>query len=130
MSSPLAIKTDSSLGSDETVEIYFHTSEGSRAGGVTLYFTPSPKYELHKCTDSMTDFSADLPTEKEKVWRISLTKTSGIGLVIHCNDEEVLDLLMSDSACSYNRWDNHWGKDVEKIRFDNDDTASDYFTGK
>ena len=101
-------------------------SSWSVAGGVTLHFTSPPKYELMCCTFYRTNFLNDLPTEEEKVWRISLTKTSGIRLVIHCNEVEVLNILMSYSTCR-NIWNDYWKRDVEKIRIDGLDTASDYY---
>ena len=97
------------------------------AGGVTLHFTSPPQYELKYCIYSRSNFPTDLPTEVEKVWRISLTKTSGIRLVIHCNEVEVLNILMSYSTCSDSSWNNYWDRDVEKIRFDSLDSASDYY---
>ena len=130
-SSPLEIKTDSPLGSDEKVEVNFYTSEGGYAGGVVLHFTSTPQYEMYKCTDSGTDFPIAVPTKTDdRVWRITLTRTSGIRLVIHCNEEEVVNVTLSDTTCGNSWWSNSWSRDVEKIRFDNDDTASDYFTGR
>ena len=97
------------------------------AGGVTLHFTSTPQYELKYCTYSRTDFPADLPTGEEKVWTISLTKTSGIRLVIHCNEVEVLNILLSYPTCRNSYWNYYWKRDVQKIRFDSLDTASEYY---
>ena len=123
--STLEIKTDSSLGSDEIVYVYFFNSERYRAGIIKLHFTSTPQYELRYCT-SWTNFPAELPTDTNKVWRITLTKTSGIRLVIHCNEVEVLNVLMSYSTCSSSLWNYFWSRDVKKIVFDIGDTASDY----
>ena len=125
--STLEIKTDSSLGSDETVSMWFKTDSGYTAGGVTLHFTSTPQYELKYCINSRTDFPNDLPSETDKVWRITLIKTSGIRLVIQCNEVEVLNILMSDSTCSYSLWNYYWSRDVEKIRFGFSDSASDHY---
>ena len=131
--SPLQIKTDSSLGSDETVHVWFYSSDDYNyryaAGGVILHFTSTPKYQLGWCTYNTTNFSTALPNETDKVWRISLTRTSGIRLVIHCNEVEVLNILMSDSTCNEEGWSEYWSRDVETIRFKNIDTASDYYRG-
>ena len=124
--STLEIKTESSLGSDEKIEVRFYTSYLSHVGGVILHFTSIPRYQLQYCT-FRTNFSTELPTDTNKVWRISLTRTSGIRLVIHCNEVEVLDLLMSESTCSDFKWSIHWSRDVEKIYFSSLDTASDYY---
>ena len=126
-SSLLEIRTDSSLGGDDKVTVGFFNSWSSSAGGVTLHFTSTPQYELYKCTYSRTDFPANLPTEEEKVWTISLTKTSGTRLVIVCNEVEVLNILMSGSTCRNSNWNYYWKREVEKIRFDSLDSASDYY---
>ena len=123
----LEIRTNTSLGSDKKVKVEFFRYHSSSAGGVTLHLTSTPQYELKYCTYSRTDLSTDLPTEVEKVWRISLTKTLGIRLVIHCNDVEVLNILLSDSTCSYSYWNYYWNSDVERIRFDRWDSASEYY---
>ena len=109
------------------VGFFYSEYNSAVAGGVTLHFTSTPQYELYKCTYSRTDFPADLPTGEEKVWRMSLTKTPGIRLVIHCNEVEVLNILLSDSSCRNSYWNYYWKRDVEKIRFDSLDSASDYY---
>ena len=126
---PLEIKTDSSLDSDEKVSLSFYTSGGSYAGEVSIYFTSTPQYELMGCTSSKTDFPTELPTDTNKVWRITLTKTSGIRLVIHCNEVEVLNFVLSDSTCPYWSWSRIWSRRVEKFKFNGNDLASDYYTG-
>ena len=126
--SPLEIKTDSSLGSDERVYLDLRTSEQSDAGDVILYFTSTPQYQLRYCTTSRTDFPTKLPTDTNKVWKVSLTRTSDIRLVIHCNEVEVLNILMSDSTCSSSSWNKYWSRDVKEIFFSSSDTASDYYT--
>ena len=125
--STLEIKTDSSPGSDKRVDIYFFNSEREITGGVILPFTSIPKYQLGWCTYSTTNFPIALPTDTNKVWKVSLTRISGIRLVIHCNDVEVLNILMSDSTCDDERWSEYWSRDVEKIRFKYSDTASDCY---
>ena len=104
----------------------FYTDSASLAGGVILHFTSPPQYRLYECTTSRTDFPTALPTGEEKVWTISLTKTSGIRLVIHCNEVEVLNVLLSAATCTESGWENVWDSDVTQIRFGEDDTASDY----
>ena len=127
--SPLEIKTHNSLGSDEAVDVELLTSEGDKAGGVILHFSSIPQYELWYCTSSKTNFPTALPTDTNKVWRITLTRTSGIRLVIHCNEVEVLNVLMSDSTCNEERWSEYWSRDVEKIYFSSSDTASYFYRG-
>ena len=127
--SPLEIKTDRLVGSGEEVSVWFFTTKGSFAGAVHLYFSSTPQYKLKDCT-SWTKFPTALPTDTYKVWKISLTRTSGIRLVINCNEVEVLNVLLSESTCSVSWWNTGWSRDVEKISFSSySDTASDYYRG-
>ena len=126
--SPLEIKTDSSLGSDETVHVLFYNSEGYDAGTIIFHFTSTPQYQLWYCK-SWTDFPTQLPADTNKVWRISLTRTSGIRLVIDCNEVEVLNILLSESTCTSSSWNIVWSRDVEEIKFSIWDSASDYYRG-
>ena len=127
----LELKTGTSQSYGEAMKVGFYTDSGDMAGGVILYFTSPPLFELSHCTSSRTDFSAALPTDTNKVWGITLTKTSGIRLVIHCNEVEVLNFLMSDSTCGVSsEWSDTWNRDIKQIRFLEDDTASDYYRFK
>ena len=130
--SPLQIKTDSAVGSNEKVDVTFHSKYYS-AGGVLLFFSSPPQYQLFSCNSSPTNFPTDLPSETEKVWTITWSKVL-IGrrrlVVIHCNDKEVINVEFSSEACTSDIWIQAWDSDIEKINF-NDDTASDFYrTGK
>ena len=123
--SPLQIKTDSVVGSKEEMQVLFY-SGFSGAGDVDLRFSSPPQYRLYYCDNSWTNFPTDLPSETEKVWTITNSRVSGeIRVVIHCNDKEVLNVVLSDTTCSYSRWSERWSRDVDMIRFF--DTASDYY---
>ncbi|KAL5247451.1 hypothetical protein ACHWQZ_G019360, partial [Mnemiopsis leidyi] len=126
--SPLQIRTDSEVGSVEKVRVYFYNAQGDIAGGVCLHFSSPPQWRLFYCT-SWTNFPADLPPETDKVWKITLTRTSDVPrVVLHCNNVEVLNVTMSDSTCdSRSGWSTIWSRNVDKIMFGYSDTASDYF---
>ncbi|KAL5264054.1 hypothetical protein ACHWQZ_G005225 [Mnemiopsis leidyi] len=124
---PLEIKTNSTLESGDEVYVLLYNSQGEYAGGVYIYFTSTPQYYLDWCSSYTTNFPSNLPAAVDKVWRISLTRTSGIRLQIHCNDVEVLNFLLSDDTCSNSDWRKYWSRDVEKIAFSRSDTASDYY---
>ena len=131
---PLEIKTDSTIGSGDRVYVEFYTSGRDDVGYVVILFSSTPQYYIHPCMYDGTNFAVSLPTEVEKVWRITLNRNSGIRLLIHCNNVEVVNFLMSDSTCNF-WWSTYWSRTVEKIWFSpNEDTASDYFragqTGK
>ena len=117
--------------------VKFYTSGRVHVGEVQIHFSSTPQYYIRFCTSSPTNFPVSLPTEVEKVWRITLNRNSGIRLLIHCNNVEVVNILMSSSTCrNYpNSFSTYWSRTVGKIWFDpHYDTASDYYrageTGK
>ena len=126
----LNITTDSTLGSNDEVHVWFYTSQGfSVAGGLSLYFYSTPKYWISFCSLVPTNFPTNLPSDNNKVWKVILTRTSGIRLVVHCNEEEVLNTMISDSTCdnSYLNWSSSWSREVAEIEFRSSDTGSDYY---
>ncbi|KAL5253129.1 hypothetical protein ACHWQZ_G015781 [Mnemiopsis leidyi] len=123
---PLEIKTDSTIGSGDRVWVEFYTSDYSYVGDFGIYFSSTPRYYISDCTSSWTDFPVSLPSDVEKVWRITLNRNSGIRLLIHCNNVEVLN--MSDNTyCSGSSWSTYWNMNVERVWFYYYDTASDYY---
>ena len=125
--SPIQIRTNSVVGSDEEVRVWFYGS-GSYVGGVYLYFSSPPKYKLPWCSTSNTEFLIDLPPETDKIWTIIHTRTSDeTGIAVHCNNVEVLNVVISDTTCSDSDWSTIWSKDVDYTRFISYDTASDYY---
>ena len=123
---PLEIKTDSALGSGDEVGVIFLSAEKEYAGGVALHFTSTPQYFLGWC-NKWTNLPVNPPSPTVKVWHITLTRTAGVRLVIHCNDVEVLNKLLSQATCSESRWRTYWNRDVTNIKFASWDTASDYY---
>ena len=120
---PLYVKTDSEVGSNDEVRLRCYDTSGLNAAGVTIAFYSPPKYALWHCLQWFT-FPDTLPSDAEKVWKITLNKTSGIRFVIHCNDIEVVNVLVSDYTC------NSWNRDVDTIEFESSDTASDFYSTK
>ena len=123
----LEIKTNSWLGSGDEVRVYFYNSQGDWAGGVRMIFHSILQHWISWCIPSWTYFPSTLPTAADKVWRISLNKTSDITLQIHCNDIEVVNILMSDDTCDDSNWRKYWSGDVDKMYFPRNDNASDYY---
>ncbi|XP_063679529.1 uncharacterized protein LOC134815021 isoform X2 [Bolinopsis microptera] len=128
-STPLEISTNSELGSGDKVRVFFYSADNKYAGTLLLNFLSTVQYELSWCDSPMTPFDNDLPSAIDKVWRITLTRTAGVRLVIHCNEVEVLNILLSET-CSDNDWSTYWNRDVAKIKFESTDTASDYYGTK
>ena len=108
--------------------VWFY-SGSSGTGGVALFFSSPPQYQLLKCSSSWTNFTTDLPSETDKAWTITKSTVSDeIRVVIHCHDKEVLNVVLSDTTCSYSSWRDYWSRDVDKIGFYSSlDTASDYY---
>ena len=125
-STPLMVRTNSVLGSDERVTVFFYSVEGEPAGGVYLDFKSTLQYFLEWCFTVWTNLPVTLPSAADKVWRITLTRTASVRLVIHCNDVEVLNILLL-STCSSSTWSTYWSRDVTKIEFRSSDKASDYY---
>ena len=126
-STPLEIRTNSMLGSDDGLYVRFYSAEGGNAGEVSLSFRSTLQYYLGWCSPSWTNLPVTPPSATDKVWRFTLTKTAGVRLVIHCNEVEVLNILLSQALCRYSEWSTVWNRDVKKISFRHDDTASDYY---
>ena len=130
--SPLQIRTNSEVGSNEEVKVHFYTSAGAGdpAGGIEFSFKSSLQYSFVHCTNMVPiNFPTDLPTEMDKVWTIFLTRNSGeIRVVVICNDKEVLNVVLSDTTCTFSSWNTYWSKDVEKIAFlYSHHSASDFY---
>ena len=125
--SPLQIRTNSEVGSNKKVLVYFYAADGDYLDGVGLYFGSTPQYWLFFCTTSYTDFPTPLPSETDKIWTITLIRTVSIKLKINCNNKEVINIVMSDITCDVSDWRPRWSRDVEKIKFSDQDKASDYY---
>ena len=129
-STPLEIKTDSVAGSSEKVEINFFNQQDDYAGGVKISFTSPPTYYLKDCSVYPDNTFHNTPTtDVNKLWRITVTKTSdtrNFVIQLHCNDAEVLNVLLSDTVCAMG-WSTYWNRDVTKINFSVYDTASDFY---
>ena len=124
---PLQIKTDSAAGSRENVWVYLYTAWGDWAGYVYFNFNSPPQYYLHWCSNSRTDFPSTLPSEINKIW--TLTKLPGPRVTLQCNGVTVVDMTMSHDTCSDSDWSTVWNRQVEQIKFDSDDSASDEYRG-
>ena len=129
--SPLQIKTNSEVGSNEKVRVTFRSSRDKFAGRVILYFSSPPKYELYYCNYNPINFPNDLPSETDKVWTITMSRVSGgirQRVAIHCNDKEVVDVVLSSTTFRWDKWSTYWWSHVDKISFSSSyDTASDYY---
>ena len=125
--SPLEILTNSVQGSDDRMTVRFFTAKPEITGAVRLFLSSPPQYRLDYCFYTRTDLPTSLPQETHKIWRITLIRTSSLRLLIHCNNKEVLNVVLSDTLCSnYDEWIDHWTH-VRKIEFFSSDSISDYY---
>eukprot|EP00116_Pleurobrachia_bachei_P004063 sb/3464325/ len=121
---PLQIKTESTLGSGEAIWVWMYVRSSSWIiGWVDVKFSSTMQYQIDNCATSYTDLPVQPPVEVEKIWTIRKTETA---LIITCNNVEVLKYLFADS--SNNNCVPRWGGNVaEQIKFDKNDTASDFY---
>ena len=87
-----------------------------------------PKYLVNTCIPSESDFPTKPSAAAEKVWKLTYSRSSDTRLKIHCNGEEVLNLLINAQTCyAFSSWNNFWARTVDRIRFETADTASDQY---
>ena len=120
---PLHIKTDSTLGSDEAIVVVMLDKDSSHISGVQLKFSSPMQYHIYFCVTTWTDLPVNPPMEVEKIWTITKTEAA---FIITCNEVEVVNFLFADSSNS-NCVPNLGGNTVEQIEFRSDDTASDFY---
>eukprot|EP00116_Pleurobrachia_bachei_P010443 sb/3470705/ len=95
---PLQIKTDSKLGSDDqTISVRMADKDRKWSVLMTVKFSSPMQFAMGYCTSYLTDLSVQPPVEVEKVWTITKTE---IALIITCNNVEVLNYLFADSLAS------------------------------
>nr|AFK75411.1 putative secretory peptide-1 [Pleurobrachia bachei] len=123
---PLQIKTESTLGSKEEMFVKIYDKDMSYVCEVVVYFSTIMRYKLVPCTgdiNTWTDLPVQPPVEVEKIWTFTKTETA---FTITCNGVEVLTYQFADSP--HGDCVTKLGGDVvEQIQFLNWDTASDYY---
>ena len=120
---PLQIKTDSVVGSDEEIHVRMFAKNGIIIGRVGVKFSSTMKGAINFCTVDYPDLPVQPPKQAEKVWTISKTESA---IIITCNGVEVLNYLFADSSIS--DCVPRWGGDVvERIVFRSYDTASEFY---
>ena len=124
---PLVIKTNTDTGLVGSEEIWiklFDSTDGG-IGSIIILVRQHPYFQIEGCMMNYESIDASLPSEIDKEWTI--LKQPGPKLTVHCNDEIILDFLLSSSTCDTAMWDFSWNKKVTKIMFSDKDDASDYF---
>jgi len=136
---PLALKTDSVINSGDAVTITFNRQVSATyemIGVLNIKFEDKLTYNLANCDPFGTyhDFDSNPPqpsgADKNLLWRITVDRTSGVRIIIHCNNKEVANVPIgvSGTRCTASTTNQQqWGKQINKIEFDPGDTASDYY---
>nr|AFK75451.1 putative secretory peptide-41 [Pleurobrachia bachei] len=123
---PLQIKTNSTLGSGDRIDLRLFNNKDSYLGYLIVMFSSPMQYGMYYCTLDWTDLPVQPPVEVDKIWKITKTETT---LIVTCNDVEVLNYLFADSSKS-DCVTTLGGDVVEKIQFPRYDTAitaSDFY---
>ena len=121
---PLQIKTDSALGSDDLVSMYFIDLGVYVSGEVKLYFTSPMQYELDRCTEERQPLE-NVPAQQDKVWTISRTLDKSVK--IECNGVVVVEFGIA--SCTHSE-KYVYDREMEKMTFDGSDTATDFYRPK
>eukprot|EP00116_Pleurobrachia_bachei_P007028 sb/3467290/ len=121
---PIQIKTDSTLGSEQRIWLNVFDKDGVYISSVSVWFKSPIQYQILYCT-AWTDLPVQPPADVEKIWTFTITKTA---LTITCNNVEVLNYLFADSSLSDCVTNLSSDGGVEKIMFSStSDTASDFY---
>ena len=121
----ITVTTNSTVGSDEEVRVYFYDNAGNYAGDVLIYFTTQIQYTLEWCTYN-NYFPVSLPAAPDKTWTIEYNIAEQI-VALYCNGVKELNVLLSDSECTYSDWRTYWERKATQIQFLSKDTASDSY---
>ena len=113
---PLELKTGSMEESWDKIVLHFYTVQEDQAGEIEISISTNPQYKLNFC-GFWTKFPNGVTTGVENIWRFSFIRTSEseTRVEVHCNDVEVLNIVLSDETCSERVWRYYWDKDVAKV---------------
>lgn len=134
-SQDIMIRTDSALGGgNPLIRVDFLNYANTLGGRVMVEFTPTPSYEIGGNCIGNKQFPVSLPTEINKIWRISFSHED-LRMRIVCNDVEVVNVVLSDSFCDdladKSVWRSNWETEKSKpakFKFAvNYNTASDEY---
>ena len=128
----ITVTTNSTVGSNDEVCVYFYDNAVNYAGSVRIYFKTQIQYGLGWCTSTWNNFPVSLPAAPDKTWTIEYN-TAEQRIALHCNGVQALNVLLSDSECTGDSdWRTVWERKPTRLEFYNYvDTASDsyYITG-
>ena len=123
---PLEIKTNASLGTGRKLAVQYITKQGDQIGGVNLTFNTQLEVRISKCYVFLQEQPlTNVPGTVEKWWRLTVSSegTSQTRLQLHCNEVEVMSVVLSDVKCS----GGEGGVEGGSIEFLIGDSASEFY---
>ena len=118
---PLEIKTNSTLDSNKMIFVTFHTTTGVIAGGFQLKFSSTPQYLLYYCSGWIN--LPVLPPDITTKFLLVLDRNPGLQLRVFCNDVKLLDMNVY-ARCRNSK---AWRRIIGKIKFSGKDTATERY---
>ena len=116
-SETITVTTDSVASSEKLVGVRFDDKDGDYAGSVFIGFNTQIQYTIGGCTYSYKPFPVTLPTATQKTWTITYNYAER-RVVIHCNGVQVVNVVVSDSACTGDsNWKDYWERKPTQIKF-------------
>ena len=132
-STPIELKTNAARDSGKSLGVVFKAEGSAYAVYLTVTFNSAPTYKIGGCLNIEKGFDKALPTGGEMIWRFTKTRTKDGKIIVqmHCNDEEMVNFELSDSACPYEdvgtTWKDYWLLKAAKIRFRQGDNANEHY---
>ena len=129
----LEIKTDSEMGSYDKVALYVYNAVSDKKGELAIQFAhPGDErgqrgFYISSCTDGLPSFGVEIPSEVDKVWRISMQIDEDVDFAIHCNDLVMVKGKFSEICKDDGYKSSLLGSAVKKVEFQVTDHASDYY---
>ena len=120
MTTPLEIKTDSAVGSNDLMYVRLLDAETKTAMIVQIRFEEPIQHQLMHCMASKQPLS-NVPTKQDKVWKIIRTLDR---VKIECNGVVVTDFNIASCTDSLK---GVYKRIVAKVSFADSDKASDFF---
>ena len=59
---------------------------------------------------------------------VVILKTPDITILVHCNDVKLADVVLSDTICGSDTWNDKWSREMTGIKFKSADSASDFYS--
>ena len=125
--SVIYLMTNHDLGSGGKSVMWFSDMDLNSAGGFSVRFTSGKSqvdYNLHAC-NPYRKLPIQPPEVKHKVWMI---KKRGFRMELWCNEEFLLDFIISGDTCEDPEWDTVHSRKGVALRFPEEhDTATKLF---